>query len=208
MLNVDTIFYLLAGKFKLEPDVQIALLLGFIQEKVPDTFLSWLEEINDELEKPVEQEPEVPVTHTDEQTAFFDRDLTLQHTTNLVQELAVETLGPDKGGNIVVSIRPDTEYLQALGDIVSDGRTVLDYPYNGLLGGWFYEFDDGAVAMIMVMNGDQAGKPYVDAVLVPPDEYRDVPSISLEPRYKIEGDYVFDYPDGSTVTLELLDATG
>lgn len=149
----------------------------------------------------------MPVTHEHEIAAFFDRDLTMQHI-KLLDEMPAAQVPTIDGGNLTATIEVDAEYLRLMQMLIDDDVAVDDFPVNGVIGGWYYQFGD-ATAMVMVMNGDSVGGPYVDAVMVlPQDKFPTVAPESLEPRTAIIGEYKFDYPDGTTRTLRITTKDG
>jgi hypothetical protein len=177
----------------------VEVLLEYIEEHAKSVFPIWLSDIAAALaaEDEAEKESEVPVEHTTQLAAFFDRDLALQHLDLLVEVTPAHE-------NDCFTLYPDKEYYYLLEDLLAEGLPVQELPDNAIIGGFYCTYPSGDTAMFMVVNGDRAGKPYVDAVLVlAPGTHRDVPNISLPPRYKLLGDYTFDYPDAAPHTVRL-----
>ena len=149
------------------------------------------------------KEAPVPVTHTNDADAFFDRKLIQPLLAECVACDPVQTPTIKQNGDIDVTLRIHPEDLDLACDLMTEAAKA-PFEAGAYIIGWKYAFEDGAVAAIMLMNGDTAGKPYIDAVLVPPmDEYRDVPNISLEPRRVFVGEYVFDYPNDTKRTIRI-----
>ena len=197
----DTSFYTLQTKYDLAPEVQIELLLDFAESQQPE-YKSWLAVLDKELGAHLPEKTEMPVTHTSALDAFFDRDLALRALPQLTRiepaDMVVETN----------SCFPDGEYFTLLEDVVNSGKTLTEEPFNAILGGYYYQMPD-AVILIMVMNGDAHGAPYVDAVMIlhADTPYRDVPNISLEPRTSLAGTYSFEHPGGSIRIINLWPTT-
>jgi hypothetical protein len=191
-------FYLLATKHKLDLAQQVEMLVEYASTVDPETYAVWLEALDDELTNI--KEPEMPVKHTHELEAFFDRDLARRNLESLV-ELKPSDADDETGSNVYW---PDAEYFTLLEGVLKDGKRIADEPMNQILGGYYAEVEGGTV-LIMLVNGDQTGAPYVDALLILPKDtpYRDVPNISLKPRKQLAGVYQFDYPDGTCRTLNL-----
>jgi hypothetical protein len=197
----DPSFYLLATTYKLEPELQVELLLAFAQDVQP-AFKHWLAALDADLAAAQQEakEPEMPVIHTSDLGAFFDRDLTRRNLESLV-ELKPSDADDETGSNIYW---PDGEYFTLLEGVLKAGMRIAEEPFNQILGGYYVDVEGGTI-LIMVVNGDATGAPFVDAVMILPKDtpYRDVPNISLEPRKQLAGIYQFEYPDGTFRTLNL-----
>lgn len=207
MDNDQPNFYLLAEKQGWDAAFQVEMLLAYIQEETPaDKFAGWCKWLGEVTAEPEVKEAEMPVEHTSDLDAFFDRDLVMACVDNLtLLDPDGHSEGCEYDGN---TFWPDGEYFNLLEDVLRDGVCVEDEDHSSILGGYYVEFpeDDGiATALIMVVNGDVTGSPFVDAVLALPtnSKYRDVPNVSLPPRNQLSGVYIFDYPDGTTRTVRL-----
>ena len=185
-------FYVLADKYGIESDIQIELLLAFA-ESVQPAFTHWLAEVEADLAKPVEDAPMIS-----EADAFFDRDLACRCIPELLQ-LEYEDSDPATNTYFLSG-----KYFDLLQETLKDNKTADDEACNEILGGYYLTLPDATI-LIMVLDGDSVGGPYVDAVMVLPKDtpFRDAPNVSLEPRDTLVGEYCFDYPDGTTRTLKL-----
>jgi len=153
-----------------------------------------------------EPEPVKPVPVECAATAaMFDRSLAKSSLAKLKHRayLDASTDGGDELLRIIIDERTHAGYQDAM---LSDTPLVGATP-GVITDGWYTTLPCGALGAIAIVHGVEGHGPFVDAFLIIPDgAHPSAPNPSLPPKFRLDEDFVFEYPDGTTKTIRLVPA--
>lgn len=212
----------LADKHKMSAEGQLDLIKSFADCTTVDEFNQLAVVIDEELTaasapaadppSPPEPAPAVMTAGNGaaEITAFFDRDLARHSLKRLVQLLSDGVVFERNGYDTARLVVPKIEFAMYQ-DALVRGMSLEDpaIPLGEIIAGWYHVFADGSVAAIAIVNaapGD--GGAFVDAFLIIQEGVHvTVPNPSLQPRRRLDEDFVFPYPDGTYKVVRVVPGT-
>lgn len=221
MLKPTEQLILLADEHNVSAEDQLGLIKAFADCKDLREFNLLAGVIGDELSQRVKAETADPPPPPDakpaewasgvaEISAFFDRSLARHSLKRLVQLPSDGVVFERNGYDTARLVVPKTEFA-TYQDTLVRGMDFQDGhpPHGEIVAGWYHVFADGSTAAISIVNaapGDRGA--YVDAFLIIQEGvHPTVPNPSLEPRRRLDEDFVFPYPDGTYRVIRLVPST-